>query len=90
VQADNRLTESCKVSVSVKPTFYTSKTTKQTEFALKTGRTNTEFQTGIYTGREALSALVVVQVELEAGESVDLRFAQVMAHSKVMLNGWHS
>ncbi|WP_210473442.1 GH116 family glycosyl hydrolase [Vibrio crassostreae] len=90
VQAENRLTESGKVSVSVKPTLYTSKVTQQTEFALKTGRTNAEFQTGIYTGREALSALVVVQVELEPGESVDLRFAQVMAHSKVMLNGWHS
>ncbi|MBT9243538.1 GH116 family glycosyl hydrolase [Vibrio splendidus] len=90
VQADNHLTESGKVSISVKPTLYTSKTAQQTEFALKTGRTNAEFQTGIYTGREALSALVVVQVELEAGESVDLRFAQVMAHSKVMLNGWHS
>ncbi|MEZ8612640.1 GH116 family glycosyl hydrolase [Vibrio sp. 10N.222.51.C8] len=90
VQAENRLTKSGKVSVSVKPTLYTSKVTQQTEFALKTGRTNTEFQTGIYTGREALSALVVVQVELEPGESVDLRFAQVMAHSKVMLNGWHS
>lgn len=90
VQAENRLTESGKVSVSVKPTLYTSKVTQQTEFALKTGRTNTEFQTGIYTGREALSALVVVQVELDPGESVDLRFAQVMAHSKVMLNGWHS
>ncbi|MDA0150844.1 GH116 family glycosyl hydrolase [Vibrio sp. Makdt] len=90
VQAENRLTKSGKVSVSVKPTLYTSKVTQQTEFALKTGRTNTEFQTGIYTGREALSALVVVQVELEPGESVDLRFAQVMAYSKVMLNGWHS
>ncbi len=90
VQAENRLTKSGKVSVSVKPTLYTSKVAQQTEFALKTGRTNTEFQTGIYTGREALSALVVVQVELEPGESVDLRFAQVMAHSKVMLNGWHS
>lgn len=90
VQAENRLTESGKVSVSVKPTLYTSKVTQQTEFALKTGRTNAEFQTGIYTGREALSALVVVQVELEPGESVDLRFAQVMAHSKVMLNGWNS
>ncbi|WP_139683552.1 GH116 family glycosyl hydrolase [Vibrio tasmaniensis] len=90
VQAENRLTESGKVSVSVKPTLYTSKVTQQTEFALKTSRTNAEFQTGIYTGREALSALVVVQVELEPGESVDLRFAQVMAHSKVMLNGWHS
>ncbi|TCT39924.1 uncharacterized protein (DUF608 family) [Vibrio crassostreae] len=90
VEADNHLLESGKVSVSVKPTLYTSKVTQQTEFALKTGRTNAEFQTGIYTGREALSALVVVQVELEPGESVDLRFAQVMAHSKVMLNGWHS
>ncbi|WP_132981903.1 GH116 family glycosyl hydrolase [Vibrio crassostreae] len=90
VQADNRLTESGKVSVSVKPTLYTSKVTQQTEFALRTGRTNAEFQTGIYTGREALSALVVVQVELEPGESLDLRFTQVMAHSKVMLNGWHS
>lgn len=90
VQAENRLTESGKLSVSVKPTLYTSKVTQQTEFALKTGRTNAEFQTGIYSGREALSALVVVKVELEPGESVDLRFAQVMAHSKVMLNGWNS
>lgn len=90
VQAENRLMESGKVSVSVKPTLYTSKVTQQTEFALKTGRTNAEFQTGIYSGREALSALVVVKVELEPGESVDLRFAQVMAHSKVMLNGWNS
>ena len=90
VQAENRLMESGKLSVSVKPTLYTSKVTQQTEFALKTGRTNAEFQTGIYSGREALSALVVVKVELEPGESVDLRFAQVMAHSKVMLNGWNS
>lgn len=90
VQVENGLMESGKVSVSVKPTLYTSKVTQQTEFALKTGRTNAEFQTGIYSGREALSALVVVQVELEPSQSVDLRFAQVMAHSKVMLNGWHS
>ena len=90
VQAENRLMESGKLSVSVKPTLYTSKVTQQSEFALKTGRTNAEFQTGIYSGREALSALVVVKVELEPGESVDLRFAQVMAHSKVMLNGWNS
>ncbi len=90
VQANNHLTESGKISVSVKPTLYTSKAAEQTEFALRTGRTNAEFQTGIYTGREALSALIVVQVELEPGESVDLRFTQVMAHSKVMLNGWRS
>ncbi|MCZ8486365.1 hypothetical protein O9993_16140 [Vibrio lentus] len=50
---DNHLTEFGKVSISVKLTLYTSKSAQQTEFALKTGRTNTEFQTGIYTGRDA-------------------------------------
>ena len=90
VQVANHLIEAGKVSVSVKPSFYTSKTDKQVEYALRTGRTNAEFETGIYSGREALSALVTVQLELEPGEVVDLRFAQVMAHSKVLLNDWAS
>ncbi|WP_394251909.1 GH116 family glycosyl hydrolase [Vibrio profundi] len=90
VQAQNDLMESGRVCVSVKPTVYTSKVTQQVEYALGTGRTNAEFETGIYSGREALSGLVSVQIELNPGETIDLRFAQVMAHSKVMLNDWHS
>lgn len=90
VQVDKYLIEQGKVSVSVKPSLYTSKTEKQVEYALRTGRTNAEFETGIYSGREALSALVTVQLELEPGEVIELRFAQVMAHSKVLLNDWAS
>ncbi|MGF1711965.1 non-lysosomal glucosylceramidase [Vibrio kagoshimensis] len=90
VQASKQLIEEGKVSVSVKPSLYTSKTEKEVEYALRTGRTNEEFETGIYSGREALSALITVQIELEPGEAIDLRFAQVMAHSKVLLNDWVS
>ncbi|CAE6920417.1 GH116 family glycosyl hydrolase [Vibrio sp. B1FLJ16] len=78
------------VTVSVKPQVYSSKTDPQVERALKTGRTNQHFDHGIYSGREALSALVCVQVTLQPGETVALRFAQVMDHSKIMLDGWES
>lgn len=90
VQAQNAHIESGAICVSLKPTVYSSKVSQQVEYALGSGRTNAEFDTGIYSGREALSALVTVQVELNPGQTIDLRFAQVMAHSKVMLNNWHS
>jgi uncharacterized protein (DUF608 family) len=90
VHADLNVIESNLVTVSVKPQVYSSKTEQQVERALKTGRTNNHFDRGIYSGRESLSALVCVQVELREGESVELRFAQVMDHSKIALNGWAS
>ncbi|KIN12479.1 GH116 family glycosyl hydrolase [Vibrio mytili] len=78
------------VTVTIKPQVYSSKTDPQVEKALKTGRTNQHFDHGIYSGREALSALVCVQVMLKPGETIALRFAQVMDHSKIMLDGWES
>jgi uncharacterized protein (DUF608 family) len=90
VHTDCSLMASNLVTVTVKPQLYSSRTTQHVERALKTGRTNHHFDRGIYSGRESLSALVCVQVELKAGESVELRFAQVMDHSKIALNGWHS
>lgn len=78
------------VTVSVKPQVYSSKADRQVERALKTGRTNQHFDHGIYSGREALSALVCVQVTLKPGETIALRFAQVMDHSKIMLDDWES
>ena len=90
VHADSNLMDSDLVTVSVKPQVYSSKAEQQVERALKTGRTNDHFDHGIYSGRESLSALVCVQVELRAGERVELRFAQVMDHSKISLNGWDS
>ncbi|MGF1721903.1 non-lysosomal glucosylceramidase [Vibrio kyushuensis] len=90
VQADKAQVKSGKVSVSVKPSIYTTKVQDQVTRALYSGRVNSEFAKGIYSGREPLSAVVSVQVELEPGESVELRFAQVMDHSKISLNGWES
>ncbi|MCO7020409.1 GH116 family glycosyl hydrolase [Vibrio paracholerae] len=78
------------VTVTVKPQVYCSKADQQVERALKTGRTNAHFDRGIYSGREPLSALVCVQVTLKPGETIALRFAQVMDHSKILLDGWES
>lgn len=90
VQVDNELIESGKVCVSIKPSVYLSQSEQQVNFALRTGRTNGEFDSGIYSGREALSAIVVVQVEIMAGECIDLRFVQLMSYSKILLNDWSS
>lgn len=79
-----------KITVTVKPQLYSSKTEQQVERALNTGRTNQHFDRGTYSGRESLSALVCVQVTLEPGETIALRFAQVMEHSKILLDGWES
>ncbi|MGX9419380.1 GH116 family glycosyl hydrolase [Vibrio sp. WJH972] len=90
VHADAQSVFSNTVTVSMKSQLYASHTQQQVERALKTGRTNDHFDHGIYSGRESLSALVCVQIELQAGESIELRFAQVMDHSKISLNGWAS
>ncbi len=90
VQSDSDLLESGKVTVSVKPSLYTTQSQKALETSLKTGRTNQLFDKGIYSGRECLQGLVCVQVELEPGQTVDLRFVQVMDHSKISLDGWES
>ncbi|WP_261855979.1 non-lysosomal glucosylceramidase [Vibrio ruber] len=82
--------ESGKVTITVKPTLYDSQLDEALLAALNIGRTNTYFDCGTYTGREPLSSLVVVQVELQPGESLDLRFLQVMDHSKIWLDDWHS
>ncbi len=78
------------VSCSLKPSLYTSQVAGQLAIALNTGRVNDTFAAGTYSGREALSALVCVRVELAARERLTLRFFQVMDHSKIALNGWHS
>ncbi|MBE3666546.1 glucosylceramidase [Vibrio navarrensis] len=78
--------ESGKITVTVKPSVYSSKVETQLINALKTGRTSSHFDRGIYSGRESVTALVCVQVELQPGETVDLRYLQVMDHSKIWLD----
>ncbi|PMJ98727.1 GH116 family glycosyl hydrolase [Vibrio sp. 10N.261.55.A7] len=90
VQADSAMVKSGKVCISSKPSIYQTNVQDQVAKALNSGRVNSEFDRGIYSGREPLSAIVTVQVELAPGETVDLRFAQVMDHSKILLNGWES
>ncbi|USP15542.1 GH116 family glycosyl hydrolase [Vibrio gazogenes] len=90
VVANHADLNSGKVTITVKPTLYGSQLDDVLVAALNIGRTNRYFDSGTYTGREPLSALVVVQVELQPGESLDLRFLQVMDHSKIWLDNWHS
>ncbi|PMH43229.1 glucosylceramidase [Vibrio sp. 10N.286.49.B3] len=90
VQANSTLIRNGKISITTKPMTYTTKVEKQVIHALNTGRTSQWFERGIYSGRESLSALVCVKVELDPQEKIELRFAQVMDHAKILLNGWQS
>ncbi|WP_435235785.1 GH116 family glycosyl hydrolase [Psychromonas sp. PT13] len=87
---DKQLLESGKVCVSIKPSIYSSLIDKQLINALETGRTSQHFDRGIYSGRESLTSLVCIQVELAANESIDFRMAQVMDHNKISFKGWQS
>ncbi len=87
VDVDKDLIATGKVSISTKSSVYTTKTQQQVWNALHTGRTNNGFDSGIYTGREGLAGIVAVEVELDAGESLELRFAQLMDHSQITLKG---
>ena len=87
---DCSLIDAGKVGVSVKPTLYSTKEEQTVLGALNTGRVNQWFDKGIYSGREALSSVVSIQVELAANESVSVRFVQIMDHCKVALQDWVS
>ncbi|SDH01592.1 beta-Glucocerebrosidase 2 N terminal [Vibrio xiamenensis] len=90
VCADNDELNGGQISVSVKPSIYSSKTEREVENALNTGRVNRHFDAGIYSGREALSAIACVRLELAPQQSLTVRFFQVMDHSKIALNDWRS
>lgn len=87
VDVDSTLLHSNKVSITTKPSVYTTNTQQQVWNTLHTGRTNQHFDHGIYSGREGLASIVAIQVELDAGESIDFRFVQTMDHSKIGLKG---
>ena len=90
VEVDKQAIQSNKVTVTVKPSLYTCTEERYILDALETGRVSSLFDSGTYTGREAQSAIVCIQVELPAGESQNVRFAQVMDHSKIQLQDWLS
>ncbi|MFB9136303.1 GH116 family glycosyl hydrolase [Vibrio olivae] len=78
------------ISVSTKPSIYTSNVETEVKSSLLTARTQHHFERGIYSGREALSAIVCVRIELEPNECQAVRFFQVMDHAKIALDGWQS
>ncbi|GAL14033.1 hypothetical protein JCM19233_5045 [Vibrio astriarenae] len=84
------LVEQAKVCVTVKPAMYSAHTQREVQNALNTGRTNQHFDKGIYSGREALAGLAVINVELAAHEAIDLRFIQTMEHGKIALGDWET
>jgi uncharacterized protein (DUF608 family) len=88
IEVDNQAITSNKVTVSVKPSLYSNTEEAIILDALQTGRVNAHFDSGIYTAREALSAIVCIQVTLAPGESQCVRFVQVMDHSKIQLQDW--
>lgn len=90
IAVDSKLIDSGRVSVTIKPQIYSTNTETEVINALMTGRTDVDFNRGIYSGREALSGLAVINIELEAGESCELRFLQTQDYSKIALGDWHS
>tara|TARA_R110001583_G_scaffold52393_1_gene162781 strand:- start:27421 stop:30609 length:3189 start_codon:yes stop_codon:yes gene_type:complete len=90
IEVDKQAIDNNKVTVSVKPSLYSNTEEAIILGALQTGRVNAHFDSGIYTAREALSAIACIQVVLKPGESQCIRFAQVMDHSKIQLQDWLS
>ncbi|WP_413701105.1 GH116 family glycosyl-hydrolase [Psychromonas sp. KJ10-10] len=90
IDVDQQAIEANKVTVTVKPSLYSNTEEDIILDALQTGRVNAHFDSGIYTAREALSAIVCIQVVLKPGESQSVRFSQVMDHSKIHLQDWLS
>jgi uncharacterized protein (DUF608 family) len=89
-QVDPALLINNKVTVSTKPSVYCVNEEEAVQAALGSGRVNGHFDSGIYSGREALSALVTIQVDLQPNQSVSVRLVQVMDHSKIVLQDWQS
>ncbi len=89
-QTERSLLKNQSVTVSTKPSVYTVNENETVIDALNTGRVNAHFDSGIYSGREALSALVTVQLDLEPNQSLSVRFVQVMDHNKILLQDWQS
>lgn len=87
---EQSLLENQSVTVSTKPSVYCANEQGAIVDALNTGRVNAHFDSGIYSGREALAALVTVQIDLEPHQAISVRFVQVMDHSKIMLQDWQS
>lgn len=90
IAVDSKLIDSGRASVTIKPQLYSTNTETEVINALMTGRTDADFNRGIYSGREALSGLAVINIQLEAGESCELRFLQTQDHSKIALGDWYS
>ncbi|GAM61873.1 hypothetical protein JCM19232_6178 [Vibrio ishigakensis] len=90
IAVDSKLIDSGRASVTIKPQIYSTNTETEVINALMTGRTDADFNRGIYSGREALSGLAAINIELEPGESFELRFLQTQDHSKIALGDWHS
>ncbi|MDR9826567.1 GH116 family glycosyl hydrolase, partial [Vibrio sp. FNV 38] len=90
ITADSTLIEQGKVCISVKPAMYADHIQREVKNALNTGRTNQNFDKGIYSGREALAGLAVINVELNPNETLDFRFVQTMDHAKIALGDWES
>jgi uncharacterized protein (DUF608 family) len=90
IDTSRALIDGQRVTVSVKPSLYCVQAATEIKKALLSGRVNGLFDRGIYSGREALSALVCVRVELEPGECQRVRFAQSMDHAQIHLQDWQS
>lgn len=87
---NGELIDDKRVTVSAKPSLYSVRASQAILDGLNTGRVNAHFDHGIYSGREALSALVTVKVLLQPKETVSIRFVQAMDHSKISLQNWQS
>lgn len=78
------------ITASIKPQVYCINEEEAVIDALNTSRLNGHFDHGIYSGREALSAIVAVEMDLEPYQSLNARFVQVMDHGKIELEDWQS
>lgn len=77
-------------NITAKPMLYCCQLADTLQGALASGRLSREFHHGVYSQREATAGLLCITIELAAGTSECLSFAQVMDFPTISCQHWHS
>ncbi|MBF0196608.1 MAG: hypothetical protein HQL32_02810 [Planctomycetes bacterium] len=78
------------ITITRRSTFYSEQTAEVVCEALGTGRVNNTFDHGIFTGREALSAGLVIQVVIKPGDEKRIPCLQVLDYPEIDLGDYRS
>ena len=82
------VSDDTKYSFTARPTLYSDQLDYSIAESLNTGRLNTRFNRGVFSGREATSSVISVQVELQPNQKATLKFAQIIDYPEIDMPGY--